>query len=298
MIAERVGTAPDASRHAPYETNAWLVILAFAAGVVAFAWNPTPIAEGLAAILIAGALLHAVLNYGLRDALAFFVICVAISFGVENIGATWGVPFGRYHFEVGADLPHVGAIPIIVGPLWFGMGYFSWIVAGTLLDGAERRPGTGRGFLALPVVAAFVMTQWDLVMDPPLSTLSKAWIWHDGGADFGVPLSNYLGWLLTSWLFYQAFALYLLICRADPHASEPSSRAFRWAPIFFYVSSGLTHLTPWLLGQTGEVSDAGGRIWRVEALREATVAVMLFTMVFTSLLAALRLAESASPSSR
>ena len=53
------------------------------------------------------------------------------------------------------------------------------------------------------------MTQWDVVMDPPEATISKAWIWHDGGAHFGVPLSNYLGWLLTSWLFYQAFAIYL-----------------------------------------------------------------------------------------
>src|SRR5215471_10038548 len=44
--------------------------------------------------------------------------------------------------------------------------------------------------ITLPIVAAFVMTQWDLVIDPPESTISKAWIWHDGGADFGVPLSN------------------------------------------------------------------------------------------------------------
>jgi len=35
-------------------------------------------------------------------------------------------------------------------------------------------------------------------------------LWHDGGADFGVPLTNYLGWLLTSWMFYQVFALSLL----------------------------------------------------------------------------------------
>jgi putative membrane protein len=52
------------------------------------------------------------------------------------------------------------------------------------------------------------MTQWDLVMDRSESTIAKVWIWHDGGADFRVPLSNYLGWLLTSWFFFAAFALY------------------------------------------------------------------------------------------
>src|ERR1700749_2522954 len=47
-----------------------------------------------------------------------------------NLGSITGFPFGHYHFVVGADLVHVGIIPIIVGPLWFGMGYFAWIVAG------------------------------------------------------------------------------------------------------------------------------------------------------------------------
>jgi putative membrane protein len=53
-------------------------------------------------------------------------------------------------------------------------------------------------------------------------------------------------------------------------------------------------LTPWIAGQGGEVSDAAGHIWRIGDLREATVTTMLFTMVFTSMLAALRLASDAS----
>ena len=62
----------------------------------------------------------------------------------------------------------------------------------------------------------------------------------------------------------------------------------------FYVSSGLTHLTPWLIGQSGEVVDAAGQIWRIGDLRAVTVVTMLFTMFFTSLLAALRLASEHS----
>ncbi len=174
-----------------------------------------------------------------------FFICIAITFAIENVGVATGFPFGHYHFEVDPDLPHVGNIPIIVGPLWFGAGYFSWVVASTLLDGADQRLDRPFNLRALPVVAAFVMTQWDLVMDPPQSTIARIWIWHDGGADFGVPLSDYLGWLLTSWLFYQA----------------------------------------------GEVTDAAGHVWQIHDLRETTVAVMLFTMFFTAMLAALRLVK-------
>jgi putative membrane protein len=45
------------------------------------------------------------------------------------------------------------------------------------------------------------------------------------------------------------------------------------------------------MGQSGEVADAAGHIWRIQDVREATVVTMLFTMLFTSVLAALRLAR-------
>ncbi|PWB80862.1 MAG: hypothetical protein C3F11_16880 [Methylocystaceae bacterium] len=113
---------------------AWTAISIYLALVVAFAWTGSSFAQALAAIGIVSALAHAIATLGQRDALAFFVICLAVTFSIENIGAVTGLPFGHYHFAVGANFPHVGAIPIIVGPLWFGMGYFSWIVAGVLLD--------------------------------------------------------------------------------------------------------------------------------------------------------------------
>lgn len=277
----------------PLEAVFWIVLAIYLALVAGFAWNPTPFAQGLAAVGIVAACAHAALSYGWKDAFALFAICLVITFAMENLGAATGFPFGHYHFEVGSNLPHVGAIPVIVGPLWFGMGYFSWVVAGTLL-GAQARPHRKLELMALPVVAAFVMTQWDVVIDPPEATISKAWIWHDGGAHFGVPLSNYLGWLLTSWLFYQAFALYLSRRRHVLARSDEPGRAPRLVAILLYLSSGLTHVTPFLIGQGGEVVDAANQVWRVADLRETTVVILLFTMVFTSLLAALRLANVAA----
>jgi putative membrane protein len=273
----------------PLEVASWIGLVAYLALVVGFAWEPTPLAQALAGIGIAIAFVHAAQVYGWKDATVLAAICLCVTFTMENIGDATGFPFGRYHFEVGANLPHIGAIPIIVGPLWFGMGYFSWIVAGTLLGGAETRLNRKFEIVTLPVVAAFIMTQWDMVMDPPLATISKAWIWHDGGAHFGVPLSNYLGWLLTAWLFYQAFAIFLsrrkVSARTIGHA-----RALRLAAILLYLGSGLAHVTPWVIGQSGEVVDAAGHVWRIQDIREAAVVTMLFTMFITSVLAILRLA--------
>ena len=271
-----------------YEIAAWIALAIYLVMVIGFAWRPTPFAQSLAAIGIAIACVHAALVYGWKDAAVLAAICLVTTFAIENIGVATGLPFGRYHFEVGSNLPRVGTIPMVVGPLWFGMGYFSWIVAGTLLGGADRRLSRKSEIVALPIVAAFVMTQWDVVMDPPLATISKAWIWHDGGAHFGVPLSNYLGWLLTAWLFYQAFAIYLSR-RKVPVRTIEQIRALKLVAILLYLGSGLAYVTPWVMGQSGEVADAAGYVWRVQDLREATVVTMLFTMFFTSVLAALRL---------
>lgn len=265
----------------------WAAIACIVFVGIGFSWKPTPFAHVLASIFVVCAFVHASLFYGVRHALVLCITCTAITFTVENIGVATGFPFGHYHFAIDAGLPRIGSIPIIVGPLWFGAGYFSWVVASILLDGADRRLAKPLNVIALPIVAAFVMTQWDLVMDRSESTIAKVWIWHEGGGDFGVPLSNYLGWLLTSWLFFQAFALYLRGRIVAPQRG----RKLQLIAVLFYISAGLTHIVPWAMGQSGEVTDAAGKAWQIHDLRETTVAIMLFTMFFSAMLAALNLVK-------
>jgi Carotenoid biosynthesis protein len=105
-------------RHIPQlEIAAWIAFAVYLILVIGFAWNPTPLAQGLAAIGIAGACTHAVLFYGWKDAAVLMAICLVTTFTMENVGVATGMPFGHYHFEVGSDLMHVGVVPMIVGPL-------------------------------------------------------------------------------------------------------------------------------------------------------------------------------------
>src|SRR5450631_343177 len=97
------------------EVAGWVALAIYLAMVIRFAWNPTPLAQCLAAIGIAIACAHAAWAYGWKDALVLLAICLVTTFMMENIGVATGVPFGRYHFEVGANLPHIGSIPVIVG---------------------------------------------------------------------------------------------------------------------------------------------------------------------------------------
>ena len=277
-------------RRAIANIAAWTAFAILLLLILMFGGGAGAAAQGVAAVSILVMAIHAVVALGWAEAALFAAACLTITFALENLGATTGFPFGRYAFLVGAGLPHVGVIPIIVGPLYFGMGYASWVIASLLLGSRVERPQTRHALVAVPLVAAFVMTQWDVVMDPSGSTLDKAWVWSDGGGYFGVPLSNVLGWLLVTWLYFQAFAGLAYRRRAKaPYAPRPP---LFWAiPILLYLAAGLAHL-PQLAAPDATLVDARGRAWSASDLRETAAIVMLCTMAPTSLLALLRLASA------
>lgn len=266
----------------------WIGFSVLMALIMVFGSGTSGAAQVTAAISILALCAHAVIALGWVEAVIFAGICLVITFVLENVGTLTGVPFGRYTFLVGSGLPHVGVIPIIVGPLYFGMGYASWVIANHLVGSGVERPLSRYTLLAVPLISAFVMTQWDVVMDPSASTLARAWIWHDSGGYFGVPLSNFLGWFLVTWLYFQSFEFVLYTRRH--HIPYPSVGWQFWAiPILLYLAAGLCHLTPLLTGTDATVVDGRGSAWSAAELRETTVVVMLFTMLPSSLLALLRL---------
>jgi putative membrane protein len=272
----------------PRRAVAWAAFAAFLLAIAAFTGEPGIAAQGIA---VGGILLSfavAIAIHGWRGALLLIGACLLITFSVENLGVATGFPFGRYHFEVGGALPRIGAIPLIVGPLYFGVGYLAWVIAGILLDDADLDLGRPFNVIALPIVASFVLVQWDLVMDPPNSTLQRAWIWHQGGGYFGVPLSNYIGWYGTVWLFFQAFALMMHI-RPSLFA-RPGGRPgaeIRLAPILLYLAIGLSQLVPYFNVGADSITDPAGETWRARDLRETSVIVMAFSMAPTAILALL-----------
>jgi uncharacterized membrane protein len=54
---------------------------------------------------------------------------------------------------------------------------------------------------ARALVAAMAITSWDVVMDPGMARAGN-WTWENGGSYFGVPVQNYIGWVLTTLSVY------------------------------------------------------------------------------------------------
>ena len=70
-----------------------------------------------------------------------------------------------------------------------------------------RNCSTFLGWLPCPISRWVILRS---ALDRSFSeSIGRNWIWEEGGTYFGVPFSNYIGWLLCVFTFFQLFALYV-----------------------------------------------------------------------------------------
>ncbi|WP_232702583.1 bisanhydrobacterioruberin hydratase [Halobacterium wangiae] len=153
------------------------------------AFNPYLVLSGVLVMrlpLVAG-LLPLV---GRREAVAL-VALTAYAYGIELVGVATGWPYG--HFEYLVDLG-----PMLLGdvPLGLPVFFLPLVVNSYLLVLLLFGPRAARAAVRLPAVAALVLWM-DVVLDPGAVALGF-WRYDAAGAYYGVPLSNYLGWVLSA----------------------------------------------------------------------------------------------------
>ena len=199
---------------------------------------------GFTLVFVLFSLLHCALCEGWRRTGLFFVTAAVVSYLLEEIGVRTGLVYGPYHYsdQLGFKLGHV---PILIPLAWFMMIYPSWVVARAATRGVDTR--TAAGIAALALIAAMVMTAWDTVMDPGMSAAGN-WVWERGGSYFGVPLRNYFGWLLTTFLVYMGAGL--IWRKTEPPASPGRGgitsgvgAGFAALPVIVYAVDALRYVT-------------------------------------------------------
>ena len=164
------------------------------------------------------AMIHGIPRLGWKTLLVFFGITFVVSWSYESLSIATGFPFGSYHYSDRLG-PKLGQVPLLIMPAYFAVCYLCWHLAHIVLDKFDRQPDGLQRF-AVPVLASFIMVMWDMSMDPARSTLHEAWIWHDGGAYFGVPFENFMGWFLCVYTVFQ-------ILRSVPERRRQGGRTRR-----------------------------------------------------------------------
>ena len=272
-------------------TILWVLAVAYAVALIAnisFGLS-IPIALVLS-ISVAFALIHGAVRYGWKGIAAFIAICLVVSNILENTSILTGFPFGHYHYTDALG-PKVFLVPLLIGPAYFANGYLAWVL-GNVLIGDVRRGASPFTTFAVPFFASFLMVMWDLTFDPRASTIEHMWIWEQGGGYFGVPLTNYLGWFFTVYVFLQLFALVVRFRESGDQTMRTLPLSYYAQAIVMYAVVGLTPVLTFLVGGSNSaVTDAAGVVWQTRSIAEAAATVSIYTMIFAAGLAAARLVQ-------
>ena len=146
----------------------------------------------VACFLVAGAL-----DLGWRRTLVFAAWVWPLVWAAEFASTRVGVPFGFYHYTGatrGREL-YVADAPLMDSLSFTFLAYASFCLArGALGRRAGRWP--------LALAGGFLMMLLDVVIDPIAVRgdqwfLGRIFYYVDGGVYFGVPLSNFVGWVLV-----------------------------------------------------------------------------------------------------
>jgi hypothetical protein len=207
----------------------------------------------VALFLVAGAL-----DLGWRRTLLFGAWVWPVAWVSEFSSTRTGLPFGLYHYTGttrGLEL-YLADVPLMDSLSFTFLAYAAFCVARYALSGRERATSTP----AVALLTGVLMMLLDVVVDP-LAVRGDQWFlgrifyYPAGGAYFGVPLSNFLGWVIVGAVGAGGF-LYLSGIRAVGAAGAWTMRdgssarvGRRWLPglaLYYGVLAFNLVVTGWI----------------------------------------------------
>jgi uncharacterized membrane protein len=132
---------------------------------------------------------------GWRRAIRFLIVASVVSFLAEYASTHTPLPYGRYDYIAPTRTKelYLAGVPLFV-PVAFGS--VVWAGRACALSAARTRAG-------LALCAGAFASAIDLVVDPMTLRgshwfLGELYRYHAGGVWFGIPWSNFAGWVLVS----------------------------------------------------------------------------------------------------
>jgi bisanhydrobacterioruberin hydratase len=125
-----------------------------------------------------------------RRASIALLLLTAYTYLIEFVGVTTGYPYGDFHYVLELGPMLFGTVPVGLPVFFFPLVLNSYLLC-LLLLGPRVDSRFARFAASLAVVVVI-----DLVLDPAAVALGF-WAYADGGAYYGVPLTNYLGWVVS-----------------------------------------------------------------------------------------------------
>lgn len=231
-------------------------------------------------------LLVCVPHVGWKRSLTFTLAGYLIAFGSEWLSINTGFPYGWYYYIDATSSRElwVAGVPFFDSLSYVFLAYCSYSTALFILSPLRawrwnlvtlETRAIRRSFSAL-LLGALLQTCLDIVIDP-VALQGRRWFlgqiygYREPGIHFGVPLSNYAGWLLTSMCLIAAFQL------IDARRSD--NRAAGIVPLPFHSLMGPLLYLSVLLFNIGMTLAIGERLMALSGiLMYALPAVMVVVL--------------------
>jgi uncharacterized membrane protein len=183
-------------------------------------------------------------DLGAGGALLFLGWGWAVAFAAEYASTRVGIPFGLYHYT---ELTRSVELYISNVPFFDSLSFPFLAYAALCL--ARRALGRRRG-ADVVVAAGALMMLLDVVIDP-LAVRGDRWFlgrifsYPSGGVYFGVPLSNFAGWLVVGWVIVGGYVGWAR--RADGPGGERGEGATAGGVALYYgVLAFNLAMTAWI----------------------------------------------------
>ena len=156
---------------------------------------PEPLAYNPLLILFGTLVMRSPLIAGVLPRIGWWALgCLGLltvyTYAIEIVGVRTGWPYGEFEYAIQLGPMLLGEVPLAL-PLFFVPLVLNAYLL-TLLSLGELAE---RAWIRLPVAIAAVVGI-DLVLDPAAVAIGF-WAFEPAGIYYGVPVSNYLGWLLS-----------------------------------------------------------------------------------------------------
>jgi putative membrane protein len=179
-------------------------------------------------------------HIGWKRTLAFISIGYILAWASEFCSIHWGFPYGDYFYiqsTAGRELWVLG-VPFMDSLSYVFLSYCSYSLALFLMSPVSFRSGnlitieTSRIRLSRRalVLGAFLFMLLDIVIDP-VALLGKRWFlgqiygYRHEGFYFGIPMSNFAGWLFVGAVLTLALQLLERIPSLDSKLHPPANRS-------------------------------------------------------------------------
>jgi uncharacterized membrane protein len=183
-------------------------------------------------------------DLGWRRAPLFGAVIWPVAWAAEWSSVHVGVPFGFYRYTGltrGQEL-YVAGVPLFDSLSFTFLAYASYCLARRAALAVGARPGG----VGVAVLSGFFMMMLDVVIDPA-AVRGERWFLGDlfaypnGGAYFGVPLSNFAGW----WIVGAVGVLAYLACARDGGAAD-AGRPEAGIALYYAVFGFNLAVTGWI----------------------------------------------------